>query len=149
MLEGRTFHSLSDMVLENKIGPGHLAERQGDLAVSLRASSSSVLLHALQESDSRLCGKLVGLELLHLEVSISELSPVSSGAFCFPVSCGLPPCRPKRTRRDPYTGKANSEGKSVDLIETFVWLLAFIVLLACLGRLFDALEALEKRERDH
>ena len=37
----------------------------------------------------------------------------------------------------------------MDLIETFVWLLAFIVLLACLGKLFDALESLEKRERDH
>ena len=37
----------------------------------------------------------------------------------------------------------------MDLIEALVWLLAFMILLACLGKLFDALESLEKSERDH
>jgi hypothetical protein len=46
-------------------------------------------------------------------------------------------------------GNGTLRGKSVDLIEAFVWPLAFIVLLACLGKLFDALESLEKSERDH
>ena len=69
VLEGRTFHSLRDMVptrrgwlgsvaRKNKIGRGHLAERQGALAVSLAPVLRSVLLHALQESDSRLCRML-------------------------------------------------------------------------------------------
>ena len=40
-------------------------------------------------------------------------------------------------------------GKSVDLIEVFVGLVALFGLLACLGKLFDALESLEKSERDH
>ena len=35
----------------------------------------------------------------------------------------------------------------MDLIEAFVGLIAFIVL--CLGKMGDALEALEKRERHH
>ena len=62
----------------------------------------------------------------------------------------MSPCRPKRTRRDPYTGKDFSEGgKAVDLIEAFVGLIAVIVLLACLGKMGDALGALEKRERGH
>ena len=57
---------------------------------------------------------------------------------------------PQVPRTDPYIGKGNAlRAKSVDLIEGVVWLLAFIVLLACLGKLFDALEALETRERDH
>ena len=34
-------------------------------------------------------------------------------------------------------------------LEAFVGLIAFIVLLACLGKMGDALGALEKRERDH
>jgi hypothetical protein len=34
------------------------------------------------------------------------------------------------------------------MIEALVWLLAFMILLACLGKLFDALESLEKSERD-
>jgi hypothetical protein len=37
----------------------------------------------------------------------------------------------------------------VDLIEGFVGLVAFVVLLACLGKIGDALGALEKRERGH
>ena len=51
--------------------------------------------------------------------------------------------------RPVYRESEALRGKSVDLIEAVVWLLAFIVLLACLGKLFDALEALETRERDH
>ena len=74
-----------------------------------------------------------------------QLSPV---VFQFLVDCHhVAPSAPE-TR--PDIGKGNGlMGKSVDLIEGVVWLLAFIVLLACLGKLFDALEALETRERDH
>jgi hypothetical protein len=37
----------------------------------------------------------------------------------------------------------------VDLIEGFLGLVAVILFLACLGRIGESLEALEKRERDH
>ena len=102
-----------------RLGRAQKQDRPGPLCGTPRSAGGfasadpfrSVLLHALQESDSRLCRELAGLELLQSEVSISELNPAPSGAFCFPVSCGLSPCRPKRTRRDPYTGKGNSEGE--------------------------------------
>jgi hypothetical protein len=57
-----------------------------------------------------------------------------------------PACARDATR---IVGKGTLRGKSVDLIEVFVGLVAFLVLLACLDRMGDALEALEKRERDH
>ena len=57
-----------------------------------------------------------------------------------------PPCARDATR---VVGKGTLRGKSVDLIEVFVGLIAFIVLLACLGKMGDALGALEKRERGH
>jgi len=37
----------------------------------------------------------------------------------------------------------------VDLIDVFVGLVALFGLLACLWKMGNALEALEKRERDH
>ena len=46
-------------------------------------------------------------------------------------------------------GKGTLRGKSVDLIEIFVGLIAFVGLLACLGKMGDTLSALEKRERGH
>ena len=57
-----------------------------------------------------------------------------------------PACTRDATR---IVGKGALRGKSVDLIEVFVGLVAFLVLLVCLDRMGDALEALEKRERDH
>ena len=41
------------------------------------------------------------------------------------------------------------ERSRVDLIGGFLGLAAVIVFLACLGRIGDSVEALEKRERDH
>ena len=60
---------------QNKIGRGHLAERQGVLSVSLKVALRSILLLALQEGDSCLCGKVVGLELLQSEVSNLQTQP--------------------------------------------------------------------------
>ena len=40
-------------------------------------------------------------------------------------------------------------GKLVDLIELFVGLVAFLVVLACLGKMGELLSALEKRERGY
>ena len=37
----------------------------------------------------------------------------------------------------------------MDLIEAFIGLVALLIIFACLGRIGAALEALEKRERDH
>ena len=37
----------------------------------------------------------------------------------------------------------------MDLVEGFLGLVALIVFLACLGKIGDRLEALEKRERGH
>jgi hypothetical protein len=54
-------------------------------------------------------------------------------------------------RREPYSGvgKGTPRGRSVDLIEVFVGLIALFGLLVWLGKMGNALEALEKRERDH
>jgi hypothetical protein len=57
-----------------------------------------------------------------------------------------PACARDATR---IVGKGTPRGKSVDLIEVFVGLVALFGLLACLGKMGNALEALEKRERDH
>jgi hypothetical protein len=37
----------------------------------------------------------------------------------------------------------------MDLVEGFLGLVAVIIFIACLGRIGDLLESLEKRERDH
>ena len=57
-----------------------------------------------------------------------------------------PACARDATR---IVGKGTLRGKSVDLIEVFVGLVALFGLLACLGKMGNALEALEKRERGH
>jgi hypothetical protein len=50
----------------------------------------------------------------------------------------------------PIVGSRELRGRWImDLFEGFLGLVAVIAFLACLARIGDSLQALEKRERDH
>ena len=76
-------------------------------------------------------------------------APSLAGLFVFRFLVACHHVAPSARDATRIPGKGTLRGKSVDLIEAFVGLIAFIVLLACLGKMGDALGALEKRERDH
>jgi hypothetical protein len=80
-----------------------------------------------------------------------KFSPVPSGAFCFPISCGLSLSRLIPRSAAPYTWKERSVrgGQIVDLIEGLVGLVTVILLLACVGKISHTLARLEKRERHY
>jgi hypothetical protein len=84
------------------------------------------------------------LESLHVAPS-----PVLAGLFVFRILVDFPHVGSCARDAIRIVGKGNWEGESVDLIEGFLGLVAAIVFLACLGRIGDSLQALEKRERDH